>query len=511
MRRQVWIRPLGTSLFALTIAACRPADAPPVEPQSTGAQAGLTTADPGSATGDEPLTVIVGRQGERVITADDFRRGVAWRSLLNGEPIEAAYGPTWLDDDRLVRRLVHSMLDEALLRADADRFGLEISAEARADAYDQVLPVSALDDLSDEARTERLADLGLTEDDLRWAIEERAIYTLWADHRVASLTDDDRWNAWSAAHDRVTLELVIVPNTPSREAIDAVLAERADDVRRYYDERRNHFLRRPRARVRLVRVFADTDDRGDDAPGRRRIDELRTVATPDTMPTLAADHSEDPSAGRGDGTTWVTDDRIPAAFEVEVGAITPVVEDRTGWYFAEVLERVGRELRPLDDDVQREIATILARQAGPAPASAEIANRVLEAMAESDDGLDDLVDELRLRRQTTPSFRHTNAGVVPLVGEEPALLERAFALAEVGDAITEPVHTEAGLVVARLAERERPTRQAYEVERETFAEEFAGFVRENAWRARIAEELEANPREVDLDALRVALRGDPAR
>ena len=483
---------LSQALMWVSLLACHAQE--PAEPPTRAAEA-EDAASAASTTGGYAL------QGDLEVTAVEFGRSIAWREWVTGQPIGDAFGPEWIDDDALLRRLTSSLLDEALLLHDAARWELTVSEQERETALREIPAVATLLGATDDVQSSTLTDAGLTWEDFERAADLAVLIDRWNEHRIDTLSEEDLRNAYLARNNRLRLEIALVPNVHPQETIRGLVATRADDIERYYADHSNFFLLPRGARLREVAVTGGAEDES----ARQRAEELRQRAADEGISALVGDAAVAQPITRGNTDAWIPQAQLPAAFDLLPGELSEVVRFSEYWVFFELLEHRGRELRPLDDDVRAQIAHHFAREGGPAAAPMAHAVDIANALRTSPENAVEIYRENRVLSETTSDFRRTSGGVVPTVGEAPALSDLVFANGvEVGDVIG-PVHVPAGIAIARVLVRERVTDEDFQRDRESFVVEFSGYMRESAWPARVAEYSAGHTRDVDLAALRVAL------
>lgn len=489
--------------MCVSLLACdAPTEAPsePQPPDETEA-----SGDPASAGDQTAPADVYATQGELALTPDQFKTSIAWREWITGQPIADAFGADWRADDALLSRLSSSLFDEALLLHDAARWNLSVSDDERAAALAEIPVAAPLVSATQEERDATLSPVDLTWSELQRAADLAVLIDRWNQHRIDSLTEDDLRSAYLARNDRVTLEIALVPNVHPPETIRQIVAERGEQIEAYYADHTNFFLLPRGARLREVAIAGAADDEA----SRARAQELRDRAAEDGISGVLEEDSISQPITRGNLDAWVPQGQFPPAFDLLPGELSEVVRFSEYWVFFELIEHRGREMRPLDEDVRAQIAHHFAREESPAAEPLAHANGIVVALQQNPENAEAIYRENRILSETTSSFRRTPSGVVPTIGEAPALSDLVFADGvEVGDLIG-PVHVSAGIVVARVLSRERVTDEDFQRDREAFTEEFAGYMRDNAWPARVAEYSSGHPRELDLDALRAALAESP--
>lgn len=265
--------------------------------------------------------------------------------------------------------------------------------------------------------------------------------------------------AWRDAHTSVALDLILVSRVPTTREIQRAVESRQAEIKAFYQESRRLFVTPERRFIRRLTVPAARDAEPAMAEAaRQKVEALRArVVAGEELEALVRAEGLPREARRG-GREAVQREQLPAAFELEVGALSPVGRDQAGFWFYRV-EGVGQAVeRTLDDPrVQREIASTLLRKADELPEARRIAGEARRLLEAGPDGaaLADWVKTNRLRRVRTPPFNPGGAKVVPELGLAPAVYDAAFELSPerpMGPIVSVRQH----LVVMRLAERVDP-------------------------------------------------------
>lgn len=156
-----------------------------------------------------------------------------------------------------------------------------------------------------------------------------------------------------------------------RRKISTGFYVRPSDVRQYYLDHQNEFVRPERRRVRTISVHFTTNGGRDGA--MKKITEARTkLEQGEEFAALARQYSEDPRAPEGGDHGWVEKDTwgweengrrvlADAAFTLQVGHTSDTVETRLGFHIL----RVEAVLNPAPipfEDAQGEIMMLMRRQ-----------------------------------------------------------------------------------------------------------------------------------------------------
>ncbi|MCB9521299.1 MAG: peptidyl-prolyl cis-trans isomerase [Myxococcales bacterium] len=481
--------------------AAAPADVPAGSGEPGGGARTATTPTPAPMLGAVAAdgSPIVAVQGALAVSAAQVDEAIAWRTLVVGESIQDAFGPAWRDDDRLVRGLVGPLFEESLLRFDLARWGVDTTA-AVAGALDGDEPqLAEVRGLAPEVARAWFADRGLDIERARWLAASHTLRDLWLDHRLTLIGEEDRYRAWLAARDTATVDYVILANIFEPAVIDRLLAEEPGAIEQHFRDNWNLFLMPRTARVRQVGVVV-----GGDPPevARARIDALRARAASDGIMSVLRSSELNVAMG-DDGTSVVSQQQAPIVFDTAVGELTPVVEDHGALWFAEVVELRERQVRPFDETTRRFVAQELARSRGMSAQTRAAADRIAAAMAAGDDAaLAAAAAAEHGRLDHSASFRRSEAGMVPGIGLARELVDAALADGRAVGEVLGAFRVSDGVVVARLASRQRPDPAAYPQEADAFRAGYDEFVRGQAWGLRVAEYGREHRRELDLETLR---------
>lgn len=459
------------------------------------------------------LDTVVGTWGPVEVRAVDVLVAAELRALGQGMTVETLLGDDWRSNPDTVRRAARIALEQTLLRAEADRLGL-IAEQAAVDAE-----IAALEGDAGRAMASEPESAGavlapwphLTPATIRTNAEESVLYRQWLERAATGLDAETIRDLWDRDRYRVVLEVILIPNIPPATAIDDAVARRGDDIEAWYREHRGYHTRPPSADVRLVRrhVPPNAPDRWWDE-ARAEMNSLRDLALDVGVHAVARQYSDDESRAE-EGLTRVTHSAMPAVFELDIGETSPVLRDRFGLYFAELLAVHPPEARELDATLQREIAATLLRQEVAWPDAVAAAEATIAAFFDSDpSAVETFVDDFGLQRTVTPAFPRSRVGVVPVVGIAPELHDAIFD-ETLGpyDLTAEPVRTPNGLVVARVLERTRGTDAQWAEQRDAFTTRIEGEIRERAWSSRLQSWDLEHAVEIDVDLLVAAIASAP--
>jgi len=421
---------------------------PAAGPRSTAGIAGPSAPASGAAaaSGFSAGTTSVARFGDRTISAAELREALGIAQLLalrrTGNPLLTEQ----LGDKSFRRSLMLDLVDRRLVREEAHRLGLQPSAADRAEE-------SARDPGDGSAAWRQLST-------------DRLLGRALARHLLGPLDEPALRREWQRQQEKIEVRLVRVPRTPTSEEVDRFLAEHAERVEAYFQDRRREFRRPVRRLVRYLRLpipaGASEEQRSE---VQRQAEKLRgqVLSGEAELTELVRRHSVHASRERDGLHGPVMRTELPAAFSVGIGQLSRVYTDLDGSYFVQVLEEEPPADRPLDDSLRREVA---ARAV-----VAEHANRHAWELAEAvrwgllgQQPLGPVLQRHGLHLESTGLFPRLEGGSLPTVGLVPEeLIDRLFAARP--PVPPEPVQeVGADLLVLQLVRREEPDWQEFAAE-----------------------------------------------
>lgn len=352
------------------------------------------------------------------------------------------------DSGRAERRLQESLRESLLVQAiqDAVRASVQVSEAELTDAYVQ------------ENTTRNVEFIRVTSSSFAKDVE----------------TDDTTLASWADEH-------------------DAEIEERYD---RDFDRKFN--TSKQVSAQHILLKFEEDDDEGtrDDIRGRMEAILAEAKAEGADFGELAKTYSEDSSAPRGGDLGKFDSKRMvkpfsDAAFDMEAGEISDIVETRYGLHIIQVNEVFAAEVTELSD-ARLDIAKELYQEEKAPEMAREYAVKLVGAL---DGTLDEaaaaaLLDERGLSIQETGDFDQ-KARTVPKLGRAPEAASAAFALASVGDVSKEPIELPTGWTVLRLKASSDADMAAFEEEKDTIRDRLLRTKQTRAleaWKAQLKED-----------------------
>lgn len=227
-----------------------------------------------------------------------------------------------------------------------------------------------------------------------------------------------------------------------------------EDVRRYYEEHLDQYSNQEQVRARhiLIKLVADADEAQRQAARQRAEEILARVKAGEDFATLAKEHSQDEgSAPQGGdlgffGRGQMVSPFEQAAFAMEPGTVSDLVESRFGFHIIKVEEKRPEGAKPIEE-VRSTIVEALREQMGR-----ELAReRVEKAEEQALDGetLEAIAGSAGLTIQTTEPFSQSE----PVPGFPAATDLREAAFQTQAGEVGEVVSLDSGYVLFRVSDR----------------------------------------------------------
>ena len=269
-----------------------------------------------------------------------------------------------------------------------------------------------------------------------------------------------------------------------------------DAIRERYErdfDRKFNTPKKVSARHILLK-FGDSDDEGTRQAIRTRMDGILADARAEgaDFAALATEHSEDSSASRGGDLGFFDKGRMvqefsDAAFALNIGAISDVVETKYGLHIIKVEDIQEASTRALDE-VRDEVALDLAREEQSPALARAYAESLVGALDGSLDELAaaDLLAEHQLSIQESGDFNGESRSVPKLGGATPEAVSAAFDLNEIGAVTAAPIEIPVGFVIMRLKDKTEPNDDDFENQKDSIKEKLQRSRRSQiveAWKA----------------------------
>ncbi|HEY2386313.1 MAG TPA: SurA N-terminal domain-containing protein [Candidatus Binatia bacterium] len=441
------------------------------------------------------------------ITAQEYARAFENMQRVYQQVYRDNFTPQVAAQLNLRQRALDDLVNDALLRREARRLGLQVTDDEVRDAilnvpnfrtgdrFDRTRYLAALRsnrttpaEFEESQRQsllitklENLVTDGITVSDR----EVRDLYAL--DHEQIDVdfvkVPYDKYKAAATVSDaevnefyEKNMELFRQPDmvgltyiTYAPKELAAAVPVTDESVQAYYDAHQSDYAKPEKAHLReiLFVVPGDADDAAR-AAIRKTADDVLAQAKTGDFAALAREHSGDPLTKDSGGDLGLVEQGTldsaldDAAFALSPGQVSDVVETSRGFAIVKLEEKQPAGTQPLAE-VRDQITTAL-REAGADQAAHDAVDADLQA-AKGGASLGDLATKRGLKANTVPPVPHGK----PLPGATgPALLAAAFAL-DAG-AIDEVVGTEAPYYLLKVDQKVDSTIQPLEEARARIVE-----------------------------------------
>jgi len=352
--------------------------------------------------------------------------------------------------------------------------------------------------LEPSARAQTLTEYGLDEADLAHLLTTELVHERWLNLVADRVTEEQLRREYLERNTTRTIRIIHVPNIPSNQDVaDFIAAPPTTDwFDTYYRDHLSAY-RLPASRdVRIVgvRVASDaSEEQREEA--QQHIGQLRDRALAgEDMESMSINESDHPVATRGGVQLRAVTRQLPAAFDLAVGEVGPVVEDDFGLSFHRVEAAYEAEHRPLDSTLRREIAAIHLGRSEPQPGPTAAAAELLEALRRDDTAE---IERLSAQQLTTSAvvgpMTRDPAYMVVGVGTSEELHDEIFTLTDESPTASRVFLVGGRLYAVRLQDASNPVEADFVEARETFEAYYRDLVRRSAWDVYWNEQLEDNP------------------
>jgi peptidyl-prolyl cis-trans isomerase D len=422
------------------------------------------------------------RVGDRAYTTRDVLRVMNLQEQQLRENLGDAYDPE-VARDYVVDQSAGALLRTALLAEEGQRLGLAVSDDEMR-AYLKSLPgfvdeSGRLDRENIEPWAQRnFGSVRRFQEQMRdelLSAKTARLLRQAAAVSSAEARDSLRYNTEQVSLAVARLEAMPAEDVVIEEAaVQSLLADDPTRVNEAYEGRKGEFEQPERVHARHILIRIDTDsEEAERAEARATIDEIRgQLEGGAEFASLATELSQDPgSAARGgELTPFPRGAMVPpfeeAAFSLEPGVLSEVVETEHGLHLILVEERLPASSTPLAE-AHMEVARSLL-QADAAREATKARAEALAADAVSQGSLVDAAREAGLTIQRPDPFVRRPDGFIPGVGAIPEIATAAFALTDErpvdGIAYEAPGDT---YIVIELLERTEPAAAEIEAQVDT--------------------------------------------
>ena len=440
--------------------------------------------------GPKPLVKV----GSIEITRTDYEMAHRRNENYFRQQFKGQASEQMLKSLNVPKMTLDQLVEGAVLRSEADRLGLRVTEDAIRDQLQRVPAFQSGGSFSPGLYRETLRSQGLTPSSFEDGVRKDLLQSQLADiiRRGSHVSEEEAWQDFQHGHRKMTLSYVAIDSEPLEKDVavdDEALTKFYDskqesyrlppsvkvrylaykvadsasrievsdvDINEYYELNKNSEFQQEEeisARHILKKVAKDASDEQKKA-ARAAIEAIaRRLADGGNFEEIAKAESEDAgsAAKGGDLGTFGHGRMVPpfeaAAFALEPGKVSDIVETDFGYHIILVYEKKAAGVLPFDQ-VKDKVRSTLATQ--------KAVDRVFDDSAEDSAKiaggatLDSIATARGAAIVETPLF--SQGDVVPEIGPAPAFLEAAFALINPGD-VSQPVKVGGDYYLLALAER----------------------------------------------------------
>jgi hypothetical protein len=341
-----------------------------------------------------------------------------------------------------------------------------------------------------EVRAARLAEFPpLQWDDVVEAARLRLLKERWTSTLAEeTLTDDVLLELWSADQDRMRLAVVLVPNRPTPEEINAALESRNEEIRTWLDGHRGWFrqattvditfwpINRPQGD--LVEIASDLQNQRDAIPPDAGERVQRAVSERDLSAVFLHERGE----------------CFAAELESAPGVACVESSPRTNYAQWD------------DPGTQYTASARVLELDGPLPGPLNEATAILNHWRDdSPEQFAEWLAEQGHEVQTTPYFSAASGGSIPLLGDVPQIHRILFELLdEDGEFVQQPFLTPHGIAAVKLLDRQLPNPAEFPAIRDAYLEEVLPRFEADAWERFLQRFIDTHSPEMDIEMLQQA-------
>jgi len=254
-------------------------------------------------------------------------------------------------------------------------------------------------------------------------------------------------------------------------------ADSADRIQKYYDKYKTTRYNTPKkikARHIMIRSNKD-DDAATKAAAKKRIDEAKAAVSGGLdFAAAASKFSEDSTKAMGGDLGFFSAGQIypaveKAAFAMNVGEISDIVESKAGFHIIrveEIKEPEDRTLEQVKGEIARELATEDRASDEAKKQADEIYSKIKEGAAFADLAGQPEDPTNTLKAEETGTFSQ-GSGFIPKIGLNKDFANEAWTLTTENPLAKGPFKLEDGWIIYKVKERTEPVRAEFEKEKQT--------------------------------------------
>ena len=439
--------------------------------------------------GSSPLVTV----GNQEITVSDYQFVRARNESFYREQYGDRLTPELLRALDLPSLSLNQLVNGAVLRNEATRLGLTVPDETLRWEIREIQAFHGPAGFSPASYKAVLRRQGLTATQFEQQMREELLVEQLEDiiRRGVHLTEDEAFEEYREQNDKIVLSYLEIDGATLEDSVEindaglqsffdqsgeqyrraesvkiaylaytpeaftdttAVSDEEIDEY--YYLNADEEFTIEEQVGARHILKKFDADDEETQTAARKAIEEVKAKLDGGAdFESLAREESEDLGSGKAGGDLGLfargamVKSFEEAAFSLEKGQISDIIESRFGYHILQTYDRVAGGKRTLEE-VRSEIATTLAQSDAVDAAFGAAAEDALTIR----DGtpMKTVADSRDARIETTPFV--TSSDALPEIGRAPAIVDAAIALGD-GESASDPVRVGDSYYVVSVAER----------------------------------------------------------
>jgi len=440
--------------------------------------------------GAQPLVKV----GSIEITRPEFDMAERRNQNYFRQQFQGQFSEQMMKQLNVPKMTLDQLVDGAVLRAEADRRGLTVTAEAVRQQLMRVPAFQTGGSFSPGLYRETLRSQGLTPGGFEESVRKELLEAQLADiiRRGSHVSEDEAWEDFQREQRKMSLSYIAIDSAPFEK--DVTVEEEA--LTKFYDGKQESYRQPPGVKVRFVAykvadtaatiTVSDVDlneyydlnknsefqteeqvaarhilkniDKDASEDAKKAVRETmegiaKRIADGGNFEEIAKTESEDKGSKDqgGDLGLFSRGRMVPpfeaAAFSLEPGKTSDIVETDFGLHIIQVYDKKPAGVAPFDE-VKDKVRTTLATQ--------KAVDRVFDDSAEDSakiaDGatLDSVATARNAKIEETPLF--SQGDTVPGIGPAPTFMEAAFALTSPGS-VSQPVKVGSDYYLISLVER----------------------------------------------------------
>lgn len=431
------------------------------------------------AEGPKPTddTVIVSTPDASVTWAD-YQHAVRVGRLFapsTEDGLTEELSPNTLATPHLQSMMGRSLLSRKLVVAEIGKRGITITDDEIRASLDDNPRLNKWSQLWDEPgkMAAELDKIGITVEDFRRLGFEQVAQNKLSDALAAEISEEDAWQAYQYERNTVQILGVSALNVPTSDELDTFTEQEGPAILEYFNKNKERYTYPARGEaVLLVPPSLDVEKKTLD-------DAAAALAAPNARPAEVAE-TYGLAVKEGQRFTNAEDSAI---FGAELAKTGVTWKSARGSYVWKKVASIPPTTRELSFGLKREIAATLIRESRVA---AEAKEKLVEAekiLREADLKFGEVTREsaaptveklqaLGVEAKLTPQFPQAQNGFVPGFGIHEKVAAAAFNATKEKPFPPEPMLSRERAFTFRLVDRNRPSKAAFEKEKEEYLKEF---------------------------------------